>query len=94
MLINNHELAKLIKKDYAKNTTIKDILYILESEQEVILGALREGHTVKIGKLYKIYPKHLESRTHYDGIHHKRINLPDRTVIKEMQLSDIKKLYN
>lgn len=92
MKVNNLELARRIHEEYP-NYLIKDLVVILEAEQDEVVNALRNHEEVKWGKLYKFNLQEKPAREHYDGLHHKNMQLPDRYVVKEKQLSRIKKLY-
>ena len=90
--IHNKELIRLIQEK-APRFYIKDIQEIIEAEQEVWREQLFKGNTIKYGKLYQFEPRDKRPRKHFDGIHKKTIELPERTVIKIRPLVDIKNMY-
>lgn len=92
-MVNNFEMAHLIHQRYP-DIRIMDINKIISEEQAVIERELKKGNSVKVGKLYKLYSVVRDEQIHYDGLHKKKVKIPQKRIVKEKQLSKIKKLFD
>lgn len=89
--INNRDLIRKIQ-ERNPNYMVKDLNIILDSLEDTILNELRDGNVVKVGKLIKFIPTYIEPQNHWDGIHHKHVDVPGHTVVKVKALKELKDL--
>lgn len=66
MSVNRKELARRIA--HRGNYNIGDVERVLETFEDVLVDALKDGDTVKLGKLFKIYLEELPEKKAYDGL--------------------------
>lgn len=90
--INRVDMARIISQ--RTGYRMKDILNILQMEDEVVLQAIENGISIKNHKLWKLNIKKKPEKLAWDGISKKTFIQPEKHVIKFVQLSKLKEAIN
>lgn len=69
----------------------KDIMEILDTENDIYESALAQGYSIKNHKLFKIELEHKEEREAWDGLSKRYYTLPERDVLNFKPLSRLDK---
>ncbi|BAF81328.1 putative integration host factor [Enterococcus phage EF24C] len=86
--INRTDIARTIS--HHTGYRMKDILKILEIEDEVVAQAVSQGISVKNHKLWKLNIKKKPEKVAWDGINSKSFIQPEKYVVKFVPLSKLK----
>nr|DAI05816.1 MAG TPA: type II DNA binding protein [Herelleviridae sp.] len=86
--INRNDIARTIS--HHTGYRLKDVLHILEVEDEVVAKAISQGYSVKNHKLWKLNIKKKPEKVAWDGINSKSFIQPEKYVVKFTPLSKLK----
>lgn len=87
--INRRDLARHISQE--TGYTQRDVLEVLEAEDDIIAALISEGYSIKKHKLFKIDVEVKKEKRAWDGLNKRHFTIPEKKIIKLKPLSELQK---